>query len=64
VISIELLLANIDSTSSEIQSVGTLTVRSRAMGRTLNQIIARINPLKERARAGAQVAIQHFELDP
>jgi hypothetical protein len=86
-ISIELVLANTDSTLSGVQSLGTMTVRSSqnrpislnrppveeilnfpipqgVRGRSFNQITALIKPSKERARAGAQLAVQHFELDP
>jgi hypothetical protein len=86
-ISIELVLANTDSTLSGVQSLGTMTVRSSqnrpislnrppveeilnfpipqgVRGRSFNQITALIKPAKERARAGAQLAVQHFEFDP
>ena len=86
-IAIELLFTNTNSNTPEVQSLGTLPVRSSqegpiawnrpptdevlnfqvshvARGKSFNQITVLIKASEQRARSGAQIAVQHFELEP
>ncbi|RXH57483.1 hypothetical protein [Granulicella sibirica] len=54
----------ISLTRPPINEVLTFPIPASAHGKEFDEITVRIKPSKERSRAGAHIAIQHFELVP